>query len=85
LDYLTTSIKANKLSTPFSIYPNPASTNITINASTVLNKVVVTDVLGKIVLTQTSANTSVSVDLYHLQTGVYFVTTNGVTKKIIKE
>jgi photosystem II stability/assembly factor-like uncharacterized protein len=69
----------------YSIYPNPATNNITINSSTTLHKIMVTDVLGKIVLTQTSANTSESIDLSHLQTGVYFLTANGATKKIIKE
>ena len=82
---LTTGITSNEINNSLSIYPNPVQNVITINSSIALNKIIVTDVLGKTVLSLSTNDATASVDLSALNGGVYFITTNGVTKKIIKE
>ncbi len=56
------------------VYPNPATTEITIAVSnTEENMIVVTDVTGRIVAEQLSANQETSISLRHLASGVYYV------------
>lgn len=69
----------------FTIYPNPIKQIVTINSSTVLKNIIITDVLGKVELNKVANNISESVDLSNLKSGIYFITVNGNTKKIIKE
>jgi hypothetical protein len=69
----------------YMIYPNPIQQIVTINSPTVLKNITITDVLGKVVLNKNVNNISESVDISNLQSGIYFLTVNGITKKIIKE
>lgn len=82
---LTTGITSNELKSQFNVYPNPAQNFITIRSSISLNKITLTDVLGKTVLSLSTNDDDARIDLSTLNGGVYFITTNGITKKIIKE
>jgi hypothetical protein len=81
---VVTGVKNNK-ETTIAIYPNPTSNIFTITANNPLNTIVVTDIIGKVVLTKNSSNTTETIDITGLQSGVYFVNTSGIMQKIIKE
>lgn len=69
----------------YTIYPNPVKQILTINSPTILKNITIIDVLGKVELNKNVNNITESIDLSNLQSGIYFLTVNGVTKKIIKE
>jgi starch-binding outer membrane protein SusE/F len=65
----TSSFSANN----FRVFPNPASSNWNlVSASDAITSVQVTDVLGKVILTQTVNATSATIDASALHTGIYF-------------
>jgi hypothetical protein len=70
------------------MYPNPASNNLTIEANNVIEKVSLFNVLGQEVVSKTTNNQVVTLDISSLQNGVYIVKTtiNGVTSasRVIK-
>ena len=72
-----------------SVYPNPAKTNLTIEANNAIESVSVYNLLGQEVVSKTANNQMVSLDVANLQSGVYVVKTsiNGVVSstKFIKE
>jgi hypothetical protein len=71
------------------MYPNPATTNFTIDAQEAVEKVAVYNMLGQEVIAQNTNSQQVTMDISTLQVGVYVVkaTINGVvsTSRIIKE
>ena len=68
------------------IYPNPASTLLNIAASTTIDQVAVTDLLGQTVFSHEYNQPRVQVHIADLPTGVYFVKINGSeVKKFVKE
>ncbi len=73
-----------------SVYPNPASTNITINSSEKIQLLRIFDITDRI-LTQLSINstTSTTIDVSQFNSGTYFVeftSENGKTiEKLIKQ
>ena len=71
------------------MYPNPASNNLTIEANNVIEKVSLFNVLGQEVVSKTTNNQVVTLDISSLQNGVYIVKTtiNGVTSasRVIKK
>lgn len=71
--------------TPISIYPNPATTTLTITGS--INKVQIINMLGQTVYTNQYSNTTkITIDISSLPTGVYFVKVNeGYVQKVVKE
>jgi len=72
----------------FRIFPNPASTSLTITSTDAsINSIGITDVLGKLVyLKENNTQETTMVDISTLAKGIYFVTlNNSVSKKIIKE
>lgn len=72
---------------PFRIYPNPASTTLTIASKVPVSSIRITDVSGKVVYQDTNdlAETT-TVDISTLAKGMYFVTlNNSVDRKIIKK
>ncbi len=83
----TNSINKEVNDTEIKLYPNPLNDILNIETTNLkANSIItITDVLGKTVLTQPFIYTRESINLSHLQSGVYFITVNGVTKKIIKE
>jgi len=73
--------------TSFSIYPNPASENVTISNIETGSTVVLVDVTGKAVSKVVANSTSVNVETSNLTPGVYFVTVSGIngTQKLVIE
>jgi len=73
----------------FIIYPNPSSSKINISASSDFNKVEVLNLLGQTVIAQPNSNNTASLDVSHLNNGVYFVrivSENGTNvKKFVKQ
>jgi hypothetical protein len=67
------------------VYPNPANTVINVqylaNSATVL----VYDVLGNEVMKQPLVNKQSSLDISHLQSGVYFIKVGNSTQKFVKQ
>ena len=76
-----------------SVFPNPASTQITVSASFPINEIVITDLLGQTVYSvKYSGGLQVSVDVAELPKGVYLVRVNpsagsgqAVVRKFVKE
>ncbi|MCH9659826.1 MAG: choice-of-anchor B family protein [Bacteroidetes bacterium] len=76
------------LEASISIFPNPASNRLNITSETHnIEEVVITDVLGKEVLSSSSYDTkTLTLDISSLSKGMYFVGINTtVSKKLIKE
>ncbi|OIQ15377.1 MAG: hypothetical protein BM557_11455 [Flavobacterium sp. MedPE-SWcel] len=81
----TTGFTAND----FILYPNPASSNVTLRMLNLNGTaiVTVTDVLGKTVLTTQTSNDELNLDISSLNKGMYFITLQAekqsITKKIV--
>lgn len=71
------------------MYPNPASSSLTIEANDLIEYVTVYNLLGQEVISKTSNNQMVTLDVSNLQVGVYVVKTsiNGTvaTSRFIKQ
>lgn len=77
------SIDENNVS--FSVYPNPTEDMVYITFTTSENHVItLTDISGKVIETKV-LNTNSTIDLSDLSTGIYFLTVNNQTIKIIKK
>lgn len=76
-------VSGNKL---ISVYPNPATSFVTIDGIEGQTKVSVVDINGRIVLTQTltsSATQSLTLDVSTLSAGTYFVSVGNAVRKLI--
>jgi beta-glucanase (GH16 family) len=79
------------MSNDFTMYPNPARSFISLNIETLIGKgsIVITDVYGKTVKTQTLSMGTNTVDIINLSKGMYFVSTitseGKTTKKLVVE
>ena len=83
----TLGLNDSKFSDSFSIYPNPAMTEINVNSKDQeIDSVVISDVMGKILVHYSDVNfDSLRVDISAYAAGLYFVKiNNSVLKKIIK-
>ena len=67
--------------TTFSIYPNPATTTIKVTGE---GNAVISNILGQSVKSA-SVNGAAEINVSDLESGVYFINMNGVTKKFIKK
>jgi hypothetical protein len=72
------------------IYPNPVTTELTIDFGELLiSRIDIVDILGRIVMSDISAENRKPVDVSALQSGIYFVRIvcdkGVVTEKFIKE
>ena len=68
------------------IYPNPATTSLTISASDRITAIAITNLLGQAVYTNQYNSTQVQVDVADLPAGVYFVKVNGLeVRKFVKQ
>jgi len=61
----------------FGMYPNPASTNITIESSTALLRVEILDITGRTIRVENPNATTVRLTVKDFSTGIYFVKING--------
>jgi hypothetical protein len=82
-----TSVNENVKNSEITLYPNPVSNmlHIEIVNSKTDETITITDLPGKISLTQPVINNKQTIDISNLQNGVYLIRTNGSTKKIIKQ
>jgi acetyl esterase/lipase len=72
-DYATMSLEENVLHT-VNVYPNPATTKLTIESEGTLNSVRIVDFSGRIVKTVANMNTTIlNLDVSALPEGIYFV------------
>ncbi len=67
------------------IYPNPANSYVTIVGENIVGNVSITNLIGETVYKATVTSNETKIDVSNLTNGMYFITTNGVTQKFIKE
>jgi aminopeptidase N len=83
---ITQSVKSEIANKYLNIYPNPATNNVTVaisNSNVGSNaKIIITDVSGRIILSQQANNGDNNINLNQLQNGVYFVTLQNENKTI---
>ena len=81
----TASFEANK----FKMYPNPATSTVTIEANSAIDLVTVTNMLGQEVIKKSVSGTSELLDVSALQQGVYLVKVvsdgNSTTQRFVKK
>ena len=72
-----------------SLYPNPTSDQVTITSDVLLNDIQVTDLNGKVILSQKVNGVSASLNLSNVESGIYMVILNSdkgsLTKQIVKK
>ena len=85
--YATLGINAPAYSSEhITIYPNPATSSITITAQTTIMNIAITDMVGQNIYSHRSNTRQVQVDVETLPAGVYFVKVNGTeVKKFVKQ
>ncbi len=73
----------------FEFYPNPAGDVITVESELSIEEVVIYDLTGAVVMTEQASNSSVSVNVAELVSGVYFVEAKiegqVIRKRLVKE
>lgn len=79
-----TGIRETSLADNFTVYPNPASSNLNISGLPVDTEIQVTDLTGKLLMTEKSANSITSIEIKELRTGIYILKTALGVKKILK-
>jgi hypothetical protein len=68
------------------IYPNPATTSLTITSQSPINQITITNLLGQTIYSNNYNSEQVQVDVSDLPTGLYFVKVNGSEmRKFMKE
>ena len=72
---------ANVENTTFTIFPNPATTSIKVTGE---GEAVITNILGQ-TITSATVNGTEEINVSNLESGVYFINMNGVSKKFIKK
>ena len=71
----------NTEATAFSIYPNPATTNITVKGE---GSMEIVNTLGQVVVSE-QVNGQANINVANLESGLYFVRMNDATQKFIKK
>lgn len=77
-------IVLNSPSEKFSVYPNPTSCDINIFGLPVNSEIRISDLTGKLLLTQKTSNTLTKIDIRHLQPGIYILMSSPAVIKIVK-
>lgn len=79
---LTSITDVEKQNLAISIYPNPAHTilNIQLDHETSLVSITITDVLGKVILSETTVTNSINIET--LQAGIYFLTVKNKSNQV---
>ena len=67
--------------TTFSVYPNPATTNITVKGE---GSMEIVNTLGQVVVSE-QVNGQANINVANLESGIYFVRMNGTTQKFLKK
>ncbi len=69
-----------------SVFPNPATQELTISASSPINQVTITSIIGETVFTNAFNTENARVDISDMPAGVYFIKINGAeVRKFVKE
>ena len=68
-------------STMFSVYPNHATTNITVKGE---GSMEIVNTLGQVIVSE-QVNGQANINVANLESGIYFVRMNGTTQKFIKK
>ena len=75
-----------ELANPLSLYPNPATTTLTVSAATVVNSIVITDLSGHVIYRNYYSASQVNISVSALPAGAYFINVNGKeVRKFVKE
>ncbi len=90
LDSIALNTNQNLLSSEIAIYPNPANSLLTIESTTKLKQIIITNVVGQTVYSQACSLTKVEVNIASQPQGVYIVSVSdeaGKTtiEKVIKQ
>ena len=68
------------------VYPNPASTGLTITAADKIKQINISDVLGHTVFSHQYSTEQVYIDVVRMPPGMYFIRINGMeTREFVKE
>jgi hypothetical protein len=67
-----------------SIYPNPASNNITVETEAFGSTITITDLLGRTVMTATATATKITLNISSLTAGTYVVRVGDRMAKVVK-
>jgi Secretion system C-terminal sorting domain len=79
-----TGVTENKSDENFSVYPNPASSDINISGLPVNSEIRIADLTGKLMMTQKTMNSITTIDIQLFPQGVYILSTLLGIKKIVK-
>ncbi len=85
LSNLTSVAEIEKRNIDFLLFPNPSNSILNFSFNKPSNNLVtieITDILGKVVMTETTSDTSISVD--KLNTGLYFFTLTQNAKQLVR-
>ena len=80
---LPTGINTETSSTTASIFPNPATNNITITTELAASEISITNTTGQNVYQKTINKSSLKIDVQNFPKGIYFVNVNNHIKKLI--
>jgi hypothetical protein len=71
----------------FSMYPNPANSQIVIVTDLIepIGEVLITDMTGKIIKQFQTQKSTTEIDISTLENGIYFVKAGGVSQKLVKK
>ena len=82
-------IGLNELSASFNLYPNPATSTVTIASSQTIDQIFITDLSGKVISILTEKGMNQTIDVSDLSRGMYLVKVNSqgnqITKQFVKE
>jgi hypothetical protein len=83
--YIITGLE-NPASSNFSIYPNPTSNILKIESTKNSNSnVKIYDAIGQLYLNEKLTNQNTSLNIQHLQSGIYFIKVDNNVQKFVKE
>jgi hypothetical protein len=82
-------IGLDELEASFKLYPNPATSTLTIASSQTIDQIVITDLSGKVISIITEKGMNQTIDVSDLSRGMYLVKLssqgNQITKQFVKE
>ncbi|MEI6816192.1 MAG: T9SS type A sorting domain-containing protein [Bacteroidota bacterium] len=83
----TSAHEVTLLQNTISLYPNPTTSTLTIHQDTYSpsQQIIITDVLGNKVYSQALNNSTETIDISQLSSGIYFYEVSGKRGKIVKE
>lgn len=81
-DCATMSIEKNN-SIGFEMYPNPANETINIQSDKIISSVMISDQLGRVIITSHAGVSSTQVNTANLANGIYFISIDNKARKLI--